>query len=433
MKKSLMIFGVILILTQAASAKLLLDSMYNNPTYIEAGDNVDIYMKFHEDPSTWKLTSVKTSDGERQPVGKDQDIYYITKIVCTDESAKANIILKNSERDVGYLDYGESWTSPFEVKVSEKAPEGQYGMQFVVLKTNMEKTSTPEIVLTHRFNLTVEGDPKFSITSDNLLTAGEIKRFKVSLSNVGGGIAKHATISLNASSPLTVLKSSSSYMGDMSGKIYRDVYYELHVDSAASPKAYSIPVTITYNDRSGVSQEMDKTLGVKVAGLPSVTSNIDSFTDLKQDMEGTVTVNVVNKGFIDAKFLSIEVLDTDKYTVTSNSEVYIGNLASDDFEKEDFTVKVKKGVAGKIPMKVRVTYTEDNNNEVHVLSEEMELNVMTDAEYLKKNPAQNGTEYAQTIVFGLVGLIVGYLALWFILKILGAITGFIDRHLFKRI
>jgi hypothetical protein len=434
MKKNfVLVFGLMMLVAQSVSAQLLLDSMYTNPIYIEAGDNVNIYVKFHEEPSTWKLTSVPSKSGERQPVGKDKNVYYLARIVPVDDITKTQVLLKIGERDVGFLNYGESWTTPFEIRVTDNAPATIYGFEFQVLKTDIQKKAPLEVVMTRRFNLTVEGEPKFAITSDSQVTAGETKNFKVTVSNVGGGIVKHVTVDLNATSPLTVLKSSSQYIGDMSGKVYKDIIYELNIDSAASPKSYTIPVDVKYTDRSGTSQTVKKTLGVKVQGMPMVTASLDSFDDFMAEATGTVTVSVVNRGFIDAKFLSVELVDTKDYTVTSNSDVYIGNLASDDFEKEDFTIKVAEDVSGKIPLNVKVTYTEENNNQMHVKDELLELNVMTEEEYYKKHPKQNGLQQAKTVLIAIPGIVVAYIVLWLLLKIVGSITGFIDRHVFKRI
>ncbi|MFH1404225.1 MAG: hypothetical protein ABIH11_08160 [Candidatus Altiarchaeota archaeon] len=432
MKRMLLVFGLMMLAAHCAAGQLLVDSLSTNPSYIEAGDNVDVYVKFHEDPSTWKLTSVKSSSGERIPVGKDKDVYYVSRISAADDISRQYLILKIGERDVGHLYYGESWTTPFEIKVKDTAPEGIYGLEFQIVETNIAKTAPYEVVMTKRFNLTVEGNPKLAITSDSELTAGETEKFKVSVSNVGGGIAKHVTVELNATDPLTVLKSSSTYVGDMSGRTFKDLSYELHVDSAATPKAYTIPVDIRYTDRNGVDQTVKKNLGVKVAGMPMVTASLEEFEDFKAGTTGKVTVSVINKGFIDAKFLSVQMLDTDDYTVTSNSDIYIGNLASDDFETEDFTVKVAEGVSGKMPLKVKVSYTEENNNQMHVEERKLEMNVMSDDEYYKQHPKTNGTQQLVSAVMLLPAIVVAYIVLWLLFKIVGAITGFIDRKIFRR-
>ncbi len=432
MKKILLIIGLIALLAQAASAKLLVDSISMEPTYIEPGDEVKINVKFHEDPATWKLTSVKTSSGEKLPVGQDKDKYYITKLIPYDNLAKEHILIKKGERDVGHLYYGESWTSPFEIAVKDRAPEAMYGMELQILRTNLDKTAEPEIAFTTRFNVSVQGNPKFTISSDNQLTAGESKKFKVLISNVGGGVAKHVSVIVNASSPLTVLKSSSIYAGDMSGKAYKEMNYDMHVDSSASPRAYNLPVQIRYTDRAGTEQTIQKKLGVKVAGIPMVSSNLDSFDDFMQGTKGTVTVSIINKGFIDAKFLSVKLSDTKDYTVTSNSDIYIGNLASDDFETEDYTIKLSEGASGKIPLRVTISFTEENNNEMHVVEQLLDLNVLTEDEFYELHPKQNGMQQATSMLLAIPAIIVGYLVLWFLFKIIGLITGFLDRKLFRR-
>lgn len=423
---------IVMLMASMACAQVRFDSVSMEPTYIEPGDDVEFYVKFHEGLSKREILVTPTKDSERLPVGDEAMKYYKALIVPKDDATDKYVIIKERQRNVGHMFPGETWTTPFEIHVSDKAPATTYTLTFEVLKTNIDGTEEGEVILSRDLSFNVQGTPKISIDSDSQLKAGEITDFNVKLTNVGGGTARHVTVGLNATSPLSILKSASVYVGDMSGKTSREVTYQMHVDSSADPKAYNVPVLITYVDRNGATQMVGQLIGVKIASMPMVSASLDSQDDFMAGTEGAVTVSVVNEGFVDAKFLSVELVETNEYTVTSNSDVYIGNLASDDFETEDFEIKVADGVSGKIPLKVKVKYTEENNNERHIEEPKIELNVLSAGEYYKKHPKANGTQQLMSVVMVIPALVIGYIVLWLLFKIVGAITGFIDRKVFRR-
>jgi hypothetical protein len=432
--KNVVYMAVILVMLAAsmASAQARFDSVSLDPPHVEPGMDVNIYAKFHEGLTKREIYTTPKSNGEKMPLGEKSDTYYTARIIPKDEATRQYILIKEGERDIGHMFAGETWTAPFEVHISDNAPPTNYTLTFELFKTSSDSAVQGDVVLSKDISILVDGVPKFTLDSDSQLRTGETKQFALSLGNVGGGVARHVTVSMNATSPLTVLKSSSVYVGDMTGKSSNKIVYELYVDSAASPKAYTIPVEIKYTDRDGVTQTVGKTVGVKVQGSPQVMVSLDSSEDLKGGLTGKVTLSAANKGFIEAKFLSLSVSDTEQYTVTSKNNVYIGNLASDDFQSEDFEIRVKDGVQGKIPLKVAVTYTEENNNQVHSEDAQITVNVMSKEEYESAHPSGNGTQQYVGILLAVPVLIVGYLAVWLLLKIVGSLTSFIDRKMFRK-
>ena len=430
------VIGIMIVMTLVAtlvSAQARFDSVSMDPPYIQAGDDVNVYVKFHEGLNKREIYSVSTSKGgEKLPVGENADVSYIARLMAKDDATNEYILIKEGDRNVGHLFTGESWTTPFQVHVADDAPATNYTLSFELLKTTIKSPSDGEVILSQDIQVEVSGTPKFTIDSDSEMKAGETKKFKVMVSNVGGGVAKQVMVNLNATAPLTVLRSSSVYVGDMEGGAEKDVSYDLYADSKANPMAYTVPVEIKYTDRSGVQQTVAKVVGVKVQGMPQVSANIDSFDDMKAAMSGKVTINVANKGFVEAKFLTLSIADMKDYTVTGKNDVYIGNLASDDFQTEDFKIKVADGVSGKIPVNVRVSYTEENNNQVHEEQQTLFINVLPADEYDKLHPTSNGTTQVSSYIMLIPALVVAYIVLWLIMKIVGAVTGFIDRKVFRK-
>ncbi|MFH0862051.1 MAG: hypothetical protein V1875_03380 [Candidatus Altiarchaeota archaeon] len=437
MKRTTYVAAVMMMLmltAYPAMGQVKFDSVSMDPPHIEPGMDVDVNVKFHEGPSPKRnIYESSSNNKERIPLGENADSTYRATIAPKDEATGQYILIKEGERTVGHLFQGETWTTPFQIHIADNAPPTNYTLTFSIMKGSLNYTGGPEEpILSKDITIDVSGVPKFAVDSDNQLTAGETKAFKVSVGNVGGGIARHVYVSLNATAPLTVLKSSSVYVGDMSGQSSNNVVYQLYVDSAATPKAYSIPLEVRYTDRDGTIQTMTKNLGVKVQGIPRVMASLDSFDDMKAGTKGKVTISIANKGFVEAKFLSLSIQDTDKYTVISKSDAYIGNLASDDFQSEDFNILVKEGVEGKIPIMVRVSYTEENNNQVHSEDDELQMNVLGAPEYDRLHPAENGSQQMLGYLMIVPVLIISYIGIWLLMKIVGVVTGFLDRKIFRK-
>ena len=79
---------------------------------------------------------------------------------------------------------------------------------------------------------------------------------------------------------------------------------------------------------------------MRVDSQPILTYSSDTENPV-EGQKGSVTLKIVNKGFADAKFFSVKVLP-DGLTLLSEDEVYIGEVASDDFETATFDVLFNK-------------------------------------------------------------------------------------------
>ena len=76
---------------------------------------------------------------------------------------------------------------------------------------------------------------------------------------------------------------------------------------------------------------------------------------------GTVVLQVVNKGIIDVKFVTVS-LQQGPYDLLSPSDIYLGDIESDDFETAEYKVHVREGK--EVPFSFLVTYMDANNNPV---------------------------------------------------------------------
>jgi LPXTG-motif cell wall-anchored protein len=114
---------------------------------------------------------------------------------------------------------------------------------------------------------------------------------------------------------------------------------------------------------------------------------------------------LVNRGLSAAKFVNLEVLPGEDYTVVSPSKIYIGNMESDDYESSNFKIYLEKGTE-KVNLPLRLSYKDSEGNSM-VEEETVPLNTYTNAEISKFNLKQgDGTIYY--IVIGIVIIVGSY-------------------------
>jgi hypothetical protein len=268
---------------------------------------------------------------------------------------------------------------------------------------------------------------------DGELALGSVSDITIRIKNLGNTKASDVTATLNLSSPFTPVKSSQKHIGDIEPEATVDALFSISVDSTGQKKSYSIPLTLEYYDEAGVKETTSVNIGLGVGGNADININLDEKDSLIPGSSGKVTIGVVNRGFVDAKFLTLQLVGTDEYEVSSADSAYIGALNSDDSDSQDYTVRVYKNVTGKeIMLKTRVEYKEENNDQLIVKEQLIKAGLTSSEDYAK----QNGGSGVISLVIGLVALIVVlialYLGVWFLTRALGAVTSKLDKKIFRR-
>jgi len=436
MKKTTLMTGfLILALIQAIYAEPRFDSVSLDPIYIEAGDTVNVYVKFHENPDMRDVLSAgsRGEGGAKTIAGDDPSIFYKTRLIPVGDISETYILVKEGERSVGHLFIGESWTSPFEIKIRENAPATTYSLEFQIIKTDIDGNDE-ELIIGNDVEILVRDSVEFDIESNNALEVGSTEDIEIGITNEGGGIARHVNVELTLDSPFTTATSSSKYLGNFEADETKDVEFSVSVGSGAEIKTHEIPLTITYIDSDGVSHTVKKEIGARIKAEPDLSIGLDEADSFAPGRKGTVTLGMANEGFVDAKFLKFKLLPSEYYQILSIDEIYIGNLDSDDVETEDMIIKVNDNApAGEIPLRVELRYKGDGSNKDYVLSREVPLKVLTPGEYAAENPQQDKISTALMAVVAVPALILGVLLVWFIYKIIGLIMTKLNKKLFSKI
>jgi LPXTG-motif cell wall-anchored protein len=148
----------------------------------------------------------------------------------------------------------------------------------------------------------------------------------------------------------------------------RLVEYDLIVDENAIEGTYAFDIQQCLDAScSKVLRDIEIQISVKTGGSPRIRVGLEDAATFWGGKKGDVTINIVNRGKLDIKFLTLTLLPSDDYEILSPTEIYVGELESDDFETTDFTVFVDENLAGTstvyVDLPVKIDYTDSNNHD----------------------------------------------------------------------
>ena len=193
---------------------------------------------------------------------------------------------------------------------------------------------------------------RLSITLKNYATSG-LKDIRVSL---------ELGTSNNLATPFSPLGSvNEKVISFIEGGAATSVDFDLLVDPDAASKSYKVPLMLRYSDLLNKNYSKSNVVTMVVGGEPEVSIGIDSTTIYTAGAAGDVTVKIVNRGLPDMKFVNLKLLSSDKYKTLSPSEIYIGNIDSDDYETADFKLYMEKTSDKSVAIPLTVEYKDANN------------------------------------------------------------------------
>jgi hypothetical protein len=410
-------------------AEIRINSVTWDPTFVEAGDEVTIYTKYVLRPTdgAWIV-----QNPDNIAMGQDPSVFYKARLEPADDLAKNYVIIKQETKDVGHLFVGESWTTPFEVKIKENAVAAAYKMRFSVVKADINGENE-ELVKLMEFTLPIRGLVKFDVDSDNTVKLGSVSDINVVVKNMGNGGARHVMVKLDMSAPFTPARTSEIYLGDFSGGDSKNATFSVSVDSKTDSMVYKIPLKITYLDDNGTEKTVSRDIGVRVDETPELKVSMVSSEKFTAGKTGKFTVTVVNDGFVNAKFLDIKILPDSTYSILSQDDIYVGNLDSDDSQEEEFEIKVADNVSlGALPVKFTLTYKSANKNVEIIREKTVDLQVLSDADYANGQPKQDPLGIVLSIVILVPVLVIAYIGLWVVFKLIGVVTTSLNKRFFGK-
>lgn len=256
-------------------------------------------------------------------------------------------------------------TAEFTLKIDEKALQGTSKLK---VRYNLDEFQ--EFWSEQELDVTIQaGNNVFSIsnieTEPTNIAPGSSGKIKVEVENLAGSYFSDLSASIDLSDDDLPFAPYNSPTEKSLYQLAPNQKHEFVFDIIASPdaeaKIYKVPLTLTYSDNTGTEYTKSELIGVIVNSVPDISVTVDDTDLLRDNMIGTITLKIVNKGFNDVKFMNLKLTETDKFEILSASpEEYIGNLDSDDFETVEFKLMLKDSEELEIPLELE--YKDMNNN-----------------------------------------------------------------------
>mgnify|MGYP001561550197 CR=1 FL=1 len=202
-------------------------------------------------------------------------------------------------------------------------------------------------------------------TDKKSLEPGTTNRLTLTLSNQGDSVLRNIEVKLDLENTQLVPIGSGNEKNiyQISARSKQDIVFTLLVDPEAESGIAKVPVKLSYNDQVGTRFIRNNTIGLIVGAEPDLSITLDESTIYQPGQSGEVTVKVVNKGVSNIKFTNVKLLGADYIRPLSNTEIYLGNIDSDDFESATFKVFVDSNGNGALTLPIQLDYKDANNNE----------------------------------------------------------------------
>jgi len=190
--------------------------------------------------------------------------------------------------------------------------------------------------------------------------------------------------------PFSLKRSSSEFfINELEDGEDTTVAFNIRVSSTAKPGDYNIPYTLTYQ---GLTQPRTGVITIRIKGSPEI--EISSYAEKPVlDSEGKITLKIVNKGSVDARYVSLKFIPTGLF-LSSEDNVYIGDIRANDFETVSFNVKYES----LSPVIVALVEYRDFNNELKKLVFKDSIKVYTREEALKSGIIQKNNTLLYIII-----------------------------------
>lgn len=201
--------------------------------------------------------------------------------------------------------------------------------------------------------------------------------------------------------PLSIVGSSEFSVDEIQGEESDIFVYTIRATATADVGDYQIPFSLDYK---GVVKPKTGSIGVKIEGNVELDYSISADNAIV-GRDGKITIKIINKGFADARYVSIRLISAD-YLIKSEDEIYIGDIDSNDFETANFDVIFQR----KNPtINAEVNYKDFENNDKVLIIDKL-INVYTVEEALEKGLIKKNNT-------GLyIGIIIILIIIWFIVK-----------------
>jgi hypothetical protein len=234
-----------------------------------------------------------------------------------------------------------------------------------------------------------------SSVNANNFSPGEEQKVTLKIKNTLNESVKEVSAELDVSKvPFIVV--SSNEIDEISEDDSENLNVNLKASSEAKAGDYSVPYVLKYKLEDDSEETKTGTLTLTVEANPELSYTVISEKAII-GTQGKIKLTIVNKGFGDAKFVSVKIIP-DGYTLLSGAEDYVGTINSDDFETISFDVIFKDSST----LNAEIEYKDFNNQKV-TKNVNLPITVYTNEEALKLGliKPDNSVFYVAILVVGI--------------------------------
>jgi len=373
--------------TVATGGLIQVRLLKHEPSPAEPGAYADIWVSVSNPRSSYAANNLYCEVVDQHPFSVDDE--------------------KNRRKEIGNLNPGYDASMKWRVLVDENAVPGNNileitckhdGYPAVKLEADVYVQPTEAVVAIESVDVPV-------------MKPGEQKQITVRLKNLAQVSVKEVSVKLDLEglSFAPIGSTGEKQINSINGRGEENVSFTIIAYPTALPGVYKIPITLSYYDRLGKEYEKEDVLGVIVDAETDLRANVEETGVYKDDSYGEVSLEIVNRGLEDVKFLSVKILPAPDYVVTSASDIYVGELSSDDSSSAEYTIYAEPTNASELQLNLELKYTDAFNQE------KTETATITTPLYTEEELSRLGiTSVAGTslMTIGIIILIVGYAAYW---------------------
>lgn len=334
---------------QASSTNLEMEVVRAEPMPLQAGEYADLWIR---------VTNTGSADASN-PTFEAVDDFPFQGTENTEWSPR------------GGLAAGETVTWRLQVKVNENAVFGQNDLQ-------IRKTSgNDDIWVTDNLNLSVRTDDR-SLIVDNLdfpekVEPGSTGEMTLTLENMANSHFRNIDVNLDVSQiPVAPRDTSRKRISSIGPEESENVTFNLDVDGDADNQLYKLPIQINYQNQAGQEFSVTETTGVSVGGFPNIDVDVDESDIRSSGQRGTVTFRILNRGEGQARFVGVNLEETDQYEIISQDSIYLGTMIADGYQTAEFDLYIEEG-AENLEMPVTVNYRDGDGDQTEQFNVTREL------------------------------------------------------------
>lgn len=239
------------------------------------------------------------------------------------------------------------------------------------------------------------------------LSPGQTGRIELEVENTLNDQVEDFSIMLDFKDlPFTPVGSSEDSINELDEGDEEDFSFNLKAANDIVPGDYQIPYTIIYKINDD-EKTRHGSIGVSVKANSDLSFSISQEGQV-MNQEGTINFKIVNKGFGDAKFVSVKIIQDQHYTLLSEEEVYVGTIDSDDFETVAFDVVYKD----KSPIFTAIVSYKDFDNKLISKTVNLPMKVYTIEEAIQLGIIQRNN------IPLYIGIVVALILAWIIYRMI---------------